>query len=52
MTADMDMLSHATDRLSAADLDAFKTGDEIACRFVMAGTHSGEFMGVPKSAIE
>ena len=30
-------------------LDAFETGDKITCRFVMSGTHSGEFMGVPKS---
>jgi predicted ester cyclase len=30
-------------------LDAFEAGDRIACRFVMTGRHSGEFMGVPGS---
>jgi steroid delta-isomerase-like uncharacterized protein len=30
-------------------LDAFETGDKITCRFVMSGTHSGTFMGVPAS---
>jgi len=30
-------------------LDVFETGDKVTCRFVMSGTHSGEFMGVPKS---
>lgn len=30
-------------------LDAFGSGDKIACRFVMSGTHSADFMGVSKS---
>ena len=30
-------------------LDAFEAGEKITCRFVMSGTHSGEFMGVPAS---
>ena len=29
-------------------LDVFETGDKVTCRFVMSGTHSGEFMGEPK----
>ena len=33
-------------------LDAFETGDKVACRFVMSGTHSGDFMGVPKSGAD
>lgn len=33
-------------------LDAFETGDRVACRFVMSGRHSGEFMGVPKSGTD
>lgn len=30
-------------------LDIFEAGDKVACRFVMSGVHSGEFMQVPAS---
>lgn len=30
-------------------LDIFASGDKVTCRFVMSGTHTGTFMGVPKS---
>jgi predicted ester cyclase len=33
-------------------LDALESGDKIACRFVLSGTHSGDFMGVPKSGAD
>jgi steroid delta-isomerase-like uncharacterized protein len=33
-------------------LDTFESGDKVACRFAMSGTHSGDFMGVPKSGAD
>lgn len=30
-------------------LDMIGEGDEVACRFVMSGTHSGTFLNVPAS---
>jgi len=27
--------------------DVFAAGDQVACRFVMTGTHQGEFNGIP-----
>ena len=39
---------HAAPKLEI--LDIFEAGDKVACRFVMSGVHSGEFMQVPPSS--